>query len=317
MDVFCVGMYRAGSTWQYEVVSHLVEGHLDGSRLGFLTGEQYASQSRGEEARWRVLKAHDKHPAFAAALAEGRALAVYAYRDLRDVAYSLMHKNGASFEDVVERKDLLHLCLANDAFWADQPHTLSQRYEEIMAAPAAAVVVLAAHLGMHLDNGAAEAVVGEYSLEATRRRTAEFTAHLHEQGVDLEAPTNAHRWDEKTLLHWNHIRDGRSGSWRAQATPRELAVLAGICGKWLIARGYERDLTWALPGLGYFAAELEAARQALAETRVELAEQARELEEVRRLGPVALGIARHFHRLSVRHPRLSAAVKRLLALSGG
>ena len=37
-DVICGGMYRACSTWQYEVVGHLVERHLRGQRLGYLTG---------------------------------------------------------------------------------------------------------------------------------------------------------------------------------------------------------------------------------------------------------------------------------------
>ena len=31
MDVLCVGMYRACSTWQYEVTAHLTERHRRGS----------------------------------------------------------------------------------------------------------------------------------------------------------------------------------------------------------------------------------------------------------------------------------------------
>ena len=43
-DVICGGMYRACSTWQYEVVGHLIERHLRGERLGYLTGEAYAAR---------------------------------------------------------------------------------------------------------------------------------------------------------------------------------------------------------------------------------------------------------------------------------
>src|SRR5258707_9134346 len=39
--IICVGMYRSGSTWQYEVVSHLVESYLGGKRLGFIEGQYY------------------------------------------------------------------------------------------------------------------------------------------------------------------------------------------------------------------------------------------------------------------------------------
>jgi hypothetical protein len=244
MDVFCVGMYRSGSTWQYDVVCHLLERHRDGRRLGFVTGAEFAELSEGKADCWRVLKAHDAHPAFAA----GRALAVYSFRDLRDVAYSLLHKFGGSFAEVIGRQRRLHLCMDNDAFWTARPRTLCQRYEEIMARPAEAVVALAAHLGVELAEGEAEAVAAEYSLKANLWRTVVLANRLRGEGVDLDDPANALRWDGQTLLHWNHIRAGRVGGWRDEATPRELAVLARLCGAWLIARGYEPDLSWAQHG---------------------------------------------------------------------
>jgi hypothetical protein len=311
MYVLCVGMYRSGSTWQYDVACHLVEKHRAGRRLGFLTGEQFAART-GEPDGWQVVKSHNQHPAFAAALSEGRALALYSYRDLRDVAYSLAHKWGSSFAEVVERKQLLHLCLENDAFWSTRPRTLSQRYEAIMADPAAAVEEVAEQLGITLEDGEADAVAQEYSLKANLWRAIEFANRLRERGVDLDDPANAHRWDEHTQLHWNHIRAGRVGGWRQEAAPRELATLAGICGRWLIERGYEPDLAWALPALDHVGRELEATQQALREARAELARKTRECEELRQFGPLALGLARGVHNLSRRYPRLSAAVKRLL-----
>ena len=51
-DVICAGMYRACSTWQYEVVGHLVEQRLKGRRLGYVTGDGY-SRARWEESRCR------------------------------------------------------------------------------------------------------------------------------------------------------------------------------------------------------------------------------------------------------------------------
>ena len=128
-DVICGGMYRACSTWQYEVVGHLVERHLRGERLGYLTGEAYAAHSRVLQARspcrrrtavWRVLKSHDGHRCFARALSSGRALAVYAYRDIRDVVFSLMHKRGLTFEELL-RQGMIHQILVNDRFWRANP----------------------------------------------------------------------------------------------------------------------------------------------------------------------------------------------------
>ena len=82
LDVLCGGMYRACSTWQYEVAAHLIEQHLGGERLGYLTGDQYAARLRsdaanaptasGQNTRWRVVKSHEGDRSFARALANER-----------------------------------------------------------------------------------------------------------------------------------------------------------------------------------------------------------------------------------------------------
>lgn len=246
MDVFCVGMYRSASTWQYDVAGQLLERHRGAERLGFVTGDDYQPLSTTAPS-WRILKAHDAHERFASALTAGRARALYSYRDLRDVCFSLMHKFHATFAEVVQQKGLLRLCLANDAFWRAQPNVLCQRYEEIVADPVAAVAALADHLGVPLVDGEAAAVAAAYSLTANHGRTVEIANRLRDEGVDLENPANANRWDAHTLLHWNHIRAGLVGDWRRLASRRQLARLGAICGPWLIANGYEADLHWAKP----------------------------------------------------------------------
>ena len=41
MNVFCGGMYRACSTWQYQVVASLLERERPMVRLGYLTGDEF------------------------------------------------------------------------------------------------------------------------------------------------------------------------------------------------------------------------------------------------------------------------------------
>jgi hypothetical protein len=248
MYVFCVGMYRSGSTWQYEVVSHLLERFRNGQRRGVLTVEQLDTLDFAPEATaWQSWKFHDGHRHCAAALASGRALAVYSYRDLRDVVFSLMHKFSASFEEIVDRRQLLHACLDNDHFWRSQPGVLCQRYERLVDDPVAAIEQLAGHLRIEVDRGTTAELAVEYSLAANRERTARLARRLCEAGFDLRDPSNTCRYDEHSLLHWNHIREGRSGGWRHEANPQQLARLAAICGSWLIAQGYATDLPWAAP----------------------------------------------------------------------
>lgn len=327
MIVLCAGMQRSASTWQYDVVSRLVEHHRCGRRLGFFqTGDDFAEflRTHADLPAWAVVKTHRQHPFFAELLASGRAAAVYSYRDLRDVAFSLAHKCGCSFEEIVERRGGLHDCLADDHFWTAQPRTLVQRYEDAIADPAAGVAAIAGHLGIDLEPGEAAAVAEEYSLTANTWRTVELKQRLLGAGVILDNPANAHHKDERTLLHWNHIREGNAGGWREQATPRQIALLAAICGTWLKERGYELDDTWALPALAAMQSELADAQFRLDELRRELQAARGENVAYKQLGPVALAVARRLHTLSVRYPRLRALVKRftsaiilLFSLGGG
>ncbi len=290
MDVLCVGMYRACSTWQYEVVAHLVERHLGGRRLGYLTGDEYAELESypADHCGWRVLKSHEEHPAFTAALAEGRALTIYAFRDLRDVVYSMLHKRGVAFDEFLQQ-GMVHQILANDRYWSRQPRRITQRYEDLIAEPVLGVEQLAEHLGIRLEAGESEQVASDYSLEANRRRTERMAARLKAQGLDLNDPANFQRWDQKTLLHWNHVRSGRAGDWYERTNPRERRLLARIGGRWLDRHGYERDNPPAAPGFAAWIGEETALARGWMTCRLRCA--------------------------ALRHPQTARVVKRFLGIS--
>lgn len=246
MYVLCVGMMRAGSTWQYQVAAELLEQRGWGVRLGFLEGARFLEHERDQpaDARWPILKAHVPHPRFAALLAEGRARGLYCYRDLRDVTYSFLQWSGEGFQEVVRERGVLDRVLGYYRFWTAQPAVLVQRYESMLAEPVPAVHQIATHLGLSITDAEASAVAAKYSLEANRQRASAFTERVREAGIDLDAPDRPLVVEAATLLHWNHIRDGGSGLWRRLGSPDELRTLAAICGQWLIERGYERDLSW-------------------------------------------------------------------------
>jgi Sulfotransferase domain len=299
VDVICCGMYRACSTWQYEVLAHLVERYSGGTRLGYLTGAQYTALLRKEAAPDlettrgpRVLKSHDGDRAFARSLAAGRALAVYAYRDVRDVVFSLMHKRGLSFEQLL-RQGMIHQILANDRFWSRCPGVLVQRYEDLLAAPAQGVLELARHVGLDLDQADADRIAAEYSQESNRARTAALRHRLHQAGIDLDSAANAQICDATTLLHWNHMRDPNS-SWRLEATNQHEAILDRLCGRWLIDHGYESTQ----PG-GRLLASRRKRRRVSIQGKVDL----------------AVGRSNHAIRnMSLRFPSAARRLKRLLGM---
>jgi hypothetical protein len=283
-------MYRACSTWQYEVVAHLLERHRGGFRLGYVVGEEYVAidaSARGQD-RWRVLKSHEGHRKFARVLSKGQAQAVYTHRDLRDVVFSLMHKRGLRFEDLL-RQGMIHQILANDRFWRRQQGILVQRYENLINDPVRGVVELATHLGIRLARGEAEQIARAYSFEANRDRMRRLGARLQAAGIDLEHLANAQFYDRETLLHWNHLRQGKVGSWRTEATPRQRSLLARIGNHWLSAHGYEAELAPRTSG-------------SLTDAVFDRGTEAR--------GALACTL----RCLSLRYPRIARLVKRLLMI---
>lgn len=249
MHVLCVGMFRACSTWQYQVASELVERHYGGRRLGYLTGDEYAAALRSGAigtGEWVVLKSHDRNRPLAQALASGRALGLYAHRDPRDAIVSLSGKlDTPAF--ILIHTGMAHRLLVNDRFWRTRPHVLTQRYESIVADPVQAVLQIGKHLELGLSPAEAREVACLYSLEANRRRAEALRRSMEAQGISPGDATSLLYCDAQTLLHWNHIQGGSVGKWRDALAGCELRLLARICGRWLIANGYETGYAWVPP----------------------------------------------------------------------
>ena len=244
MHVFCCGMLRSGSTWQYMVASHLLEAKKGGKRLGFMNDEQAFldyDRTQGQDGSWQALKMHTPRQAFADVLNAGRAKALYSFRDLRDVVFSAIQMKGTTFDEFVLKEERVRHLIEHDAFWRAQPATLIQSYEDITQRPAESIRRIAQHLEVSLEAGEAEKLAAEFSLEENRKR-AEALAEDRGKWHVFRKPRS---FDPQTQLHWNHIQDGRSGRWHELATPAQVQHLATLCGAWLIERGFETSLAWA------------------------------------------------------------------------
>ncbi len=291
MDLFCCGMYRSCSTWQYEVAMEVL-AHAENRKvqpLGYLTGPEYARIERAHrfDGLVRVFKGHEGHPSYTRAMFRGKAYGLYAHRDIRDVIFSLMHKRNQTFQEIV-RTGMIHQILVNDRFWRAHPQVLVQKYDEIMASPADAVSEIAEFLRVEISRDIALQISDYYSREANIHRIAMLRGMLTEKGTDLSDTENAQLYDPSTLLHWNHIRP-QAESWQQKANAEERLIMQRMLGLWLDENGYAQDdLT-----------DLKSAHLTGKSWRLDTAQ----------------GLLRcHSREFSARYDRISRPIKRLLGL---
>ncbi|MFM1801422.1 MAG: hypothetical protein RJA81_774 [Planctomycetota bacterium] len=295
MDLFCCGMYRSCSTWQYEVALEVLKhAKFQGSAvkvqpLGYRTGPEYASleKSRGFRGLVRVFKGHEGHPSYTKAMFRGKGFGLYAHRDIRDVIFSLMHKRKQNFREIIQT-GMIHQILVNDRFWRLHPQVMVQRYDDILNHPQNAILEIAEFLHVELPTGEADRIAGIYSKEANLKRTRELKDQLAEQGIDLNDSGNAQVYDPSTLLHWNHIRPDSRG-WKQSATATQRMVLQKLLGPWLLENGYPEDDF----------SDLNTQKRELKSWRIDAAQ----------------GLLRcHSREISSRYHRLSQPIKRILGL---
>lgn len=249
MIVVCTGMFRSGSTWQYQVASDLLSRASNPVRtLGYLHGHQIREllQSLDDKQSVHLLKTHDIVPELIDA-EPGRVRVVYSYRDVRDVVFSMAHKLSGDYAQAVRDWRIIDHSLELDAFWTTNRPDVSQRYEHWFGNTLPWVLTMADAFGIPLKLSDAEDICIKFRMASQLQRTTHLARKLADEGIDLTDPANTLRYDATSLLHWNHLRDGRIGAWRDLATPEQIAELAERCSSWLLQRGYETSLDWSHP----------------------------------------------------------------------
>ncbi len=231
MWIVCCGMKRSGSTLQYQLAAHLVEGAGLGARVGWTEKFADAVALTAGTRAWKVYKNHNYSEEIAAQFRAGQAKGIYVYRDVRDVFVSFMHKQDAPFERLWQR-DILHELVENDAKWTALPDMLVSRYEEMSQDIAAEVGRIAAHLGIPVSHDEAGAIAGEYNVELQKARTDQFK--------DPKSLSSKITFDPHSLLHDNHISktQGQVGQWRDYLSQAQVDLIETRYGDWLTSHGY-------------------------------------------------------------------------------
>lgn len=243
MWVFACGMFRSGSTLQFQLVSEMVEAAGLGRRMPWADPEDFGTlaaaheKAHGDDALL-VFKTHVcKHP-MRERLAAGRALAVGTHRDLRDVAVSGARKAGV--EPTADYcRDLAEGCMACAEGW-HRDHVAAARilelaYDDLVRRPAACCLRMATHLHVPLTPEQADDLARRFAPDRQRARIDEA---VREGAMQPPRPGGRLRHMPRELLHPDHIDDGATGKWRGVLDDDALRAIESVAGGWLLERGY-------------------------------------------------------------------------------
>lgn len=235
MIVVFSGMGRSGSTWSYNVVREIMRHagialdpesglHDAGSAVDALV-ERGAAKGRP-----LLIKCHIPGLDTIAAMAAGRVVNIYTYRDPRDAAASISRTFGTSFKGAAR---WVHRWLVYLDRVAGKPATVGIAYPRIGAEPETVVAELAVVLGVELKAGAAAEIADALRRDRMRRRAGRSSGKVrYVHGI-------AH--DTDTLLTEHHIPHEAESDWRVHLTPAQARFTSWLWRDWLARFGIESD----------------------------------------------------------------------------
>ena len=211
--IVAAGMSRSGSTWQFNALRLLLGSSGEGV-YSFWIDDWDSEKAR--PARTLLVKIHQISPA----LAEAAWCCFTCHRDLRDVAVSsadLAQADGYEVDIVALIREIREA----HEFWARQS-VLDAPYERIVADPESVLERMAAWVGVPITDVEAQ-------------RLCRTLTALTDGDVP---PGNPH--NPLTLLHRQHIFDGRPGRYRGALGDAMEQRIREENGAWMSEHGYIR-----------------------------------------------------------------------------
>lgn len=235
MWVFCGGMFRSGSTVQYQITSHLVEHGRLGRRVPRYAPDEFdaARQAYAGTDGLLIFKSHGVSAPIRHELETHGGRVITVHRDVRDVVASAIRKNGWTFRHIWKH-GLLDRWTRRFEEWAGLPGALVSRYDTMISGLDAEAARIGRHLGLQVSPRLAAEINDEYSFDRQRRRVLDVQARKARREL-------AAKYDDHSQLHYNHIASGEVGVFRDVLRPAEIRAIEDACGPWMARWGYPPD----------------------------------------------------------------------------
>ena len=232
--VFCGGMYRSGSTLQYNIVSETLE-RLNIGRREKWVDDHVSYFSETSHLGIISFKSHRLSPEIKDFIQSGYGIVVSCFRDIRDVVASWQAKNKTPLS-TVDGLNLAERAITRYSEWEKLPckSFFCSKYEDIIADIRSEVLKIAGFMRLNLKfddlNQISESVTA-----------ATLQNRLNSLPPEMLTCSGTSAWDTNTLIHVDHFNGGIVGRYKTELEPELLQGLNERYGHWLSDHGYQLE----------------------------------------------------------------------------
>ena len=231
--VFCGGMYRSGSTLQYNIASKIIELLNFGKRERWLAVENHRDYfCKPRESMVRTFKSHILSPEIREILKQAEGVAIASFRDVRDVVASQQTKRREKFTPVRCTK-AARSAIRNFCDWEELPceQRYISKYECFVGNIGNEICNIAKAIGCEVTYNQVASIERELDPETVKKRLAmlEEKDFSYGKGFKFETTTN---------FHIDHFNGGVVGRYRYELGADCIDALNSEFGDWLLSKGY-------------------------------------------------------------------------------
>ena len=230
--IFCGGMYRSGSTLQYNIASEIIERLKIGTREKYYPiHEEYFKNKLSED--YKTFKSHILSREIEEQIKNNNAYVLLTYRDIRDVMASWQKKNNFIFT------------LEDGLKWASNTIRTFERWENISCKKKLIskyeifngnikeeVARISELIGFDIENDIADKIEEIMQIDKLQKRLES----LSNDQIEID---NNLSWDKKTLIHLDHFQGGIIGKYKNELDIELQKMIKKEFNSWLCAHGYE------------------------------------------------------------------------------
>ena len=230
--IFCGGMYRSGSSLQYNIASEIIERLKIGSREKYYPiHEEYFKNKLNED--YKTFKSHILSKEIEEEIKNNNAYVLLTYRDIRDVMASWQKKNNLIFT-VEDGLKWAGNTISTFQKWENISckKKLISKYEIFSGNIKKEVTRISEFIGFDIENKIADKIEEILKVENLNKRLE----NLSNDQIEVD---NNLSWDKKTLIHLNHFHDGSIGKYKNELDIELQKMVKKEFNSWLCNHGYE------------------------------------------------------------------------------